>query len=56
MGIKWPLTGGVPGQLFKEDHHVILYIAGYRDGSIRIWDATYPVLSLVYIIKPEVCC
>ncbi|XP_072055150.1 uncharacterized protein [Arachis hypogaea] len=55
MGIKWPLTGGVPGQLFKEDDHIIqIYIAGYRDGSVRIWDATYPALSLVYNIKCEV--
>ncbi|KAE9614991.1 putative transcription factor WD40-like family [Lupinus albus] len=55
MGIKWPLTGGVPGQILKEYHHIIqIYIAGYRDGSIRIWDATYPALSLVYNIKSEV--
>ncbi|MED6160716.1 hypothetical protein PIB30_054002 [Stylosanthes scabra] len=55
MGVKWPLTGGVPGQLFKEGHHIIqIYIAGYRDGSVRIWDATYPALSLVYNIKCEV--
>ncbi|XP_019433658.1 PREDICTED: uncharacterized protein LOC109340410 isoform X2 [Lupinus angustifolius] len=54
-GIKWPLTGGVPGQIFKEYHHIIqIYIAGYRDGSIRIWDATYPALSLVYNIKSKV--
>ncbi|KAK7300521.1 hypothetical protein RJT34_11367 [Clitoria ternatea] len=54
-GIKWPLTGGVPGQLFKEDHPIIqIYIAGYQDGSVRIWDATYPALSLVYDIDSEV--
>ncbi|KAL2317121.1 hypothetical protein Fmac_030997 [Flemingia macrophylla] len=55
IGIKWPLTGGVPGLPFKEDHPIIqLYIAGYLDGSVRIWDATYPTLSLVYNIKSEV--
>ncbi|XP_061351670.1 uncharacterized protein LOC133296653 isoform X1 [Gastrolobium bilobum] len=55
IDIKWPLTGGVPGQLFKEDHPFIqIYIAGYQDGSVRIWDATYPALSLVYNIKSEV--
>ncbi|XP_050904243.1 lethal(2) giant larvae protein homolog SRO77 isoform X2 [Lathyrus oleraceus] len=55
MKMKWPLTGGVPGQLFKEDHLIIqIYIAGYQDGSVRIWDASYPALSLVYNIKPEV--
>ncbi|KAL5101851.1 hypothetical protein RYX36_006178, partial [Vicia faba] len=53
--MKWPLIGGVPGQLFKEDHLIIqIYIAGYQDGSVRIWDASYPALSLVYNIKPEV--
>ncbi|TKY56875.1 Lethal(2) giant larvae protein-like SRO77 [Spatholobus suberectus] len=55
IGIKWPSTGGVPGQPFKEDHPIIqIYIAGYQDGSVRIWDATYPALSLVYDIKSEV--
>lgn len=55
MEMKWPLTGGVPGQLFKEHHLIIqIYIAGYQDGSVRIWDASYPALSLVYNIKPEV--
>jgi len=49
------LTGGVPGLPFKENHPVIqIYIAGYQDGSVRIWDATYPALSLVYNIKSEV--
>ncbi|CAJ2653416.1 unnamed protein product [Trifolium pratense] len=53
--IKWPLIGGVPGQLFKEDRLIIqIFIAGYQDGSVRIWDASYPALSLVYNIKPEV--
>lgn len=53
-GAKWPLTGGVPSQL-RDDYHVEkLYVAGYQDGSVRIWDATYPVLSLIYAISPEV--
>nr|XP_011469925.1 PREDICTED: uncharacterized protein LOC101299721 isoform X2 [Fragaria vesca subsp. vesca] len=53
-GAKWPLTGGVPSQL-RDDYHVEkLYVAGYQDGSVRIWDATYPALSLIYAISPEV--
>jgi len=49
------LIGGVPGQLLKEDRLFIqIYIAGYEDGSARIWDASCPALSLVYDIKPEV--
>lgn len=54
MKMKWPLTGGVPGQLLKKNHLIIqIYIAGYQDGSVRIWDASYPALSLVYNVKPE---
>ncbi|XP_028803788.1 uncharacterized protein LOC114758865 isoform X1 [Neltuma alba] len=54
-GMKWPLTGGVPGQLLKEDLHALqMYIAGYQDGSIRIWDVTHPSLTLVYNMTSEV--
>lgn len=55
-GAKWPLTGGVPSHLCNsESYHVErLYVAGYQDGSVRIWDATYPALSLIYAIGPEV--
>nr|XP_023903729.1 uncharacterized protein LOC112015552 isoform X4 [Quercus suber] len=49
---KWPLTGGVPCQLIDtEVYHVErIYIAGYQDGSVRVWDATYPALSLIYVL------
>ncbi|XP_075671300.1 uncharacterized protein LOC142640875 isoform X2 [Castanea sativa] len=49
---KWPLTGGVPCQLLDtEVYHVErIYIAGYQDGSVRVWDATYPALSLIYVL------
>ncbi|KAJ0266340.1 V-SNARE coiled-coil y domain-containing protein [Hirschfeldia incana] len=48
---QWPLTGGVPSHL--DDYKLErLYIAGYQDGSVRIWDATYPCLSLIYDLKP----
>ncbi|XP_038695433.1 uncharacterized protein LOC119992709 isoform X1 [Tripterygium wilfordii] len=52
---KWPLTGGVPSQLSftKESGVERLFIAGYKDGSVRIWDATYPVLSLICIFDGE---
>lgn len=54
-GLKWPLTGGVPGQLsFEKLHALQIYMAGFQDGSVRLWDATYPALSLVYNVKPEV--
>ncbi|KAL8517245.1 hypothetical protein ACS0TY_015467 [Phlomoides rotata] len=53
---KWPLTGGVSNHLsFGKDNTVHrLYVAGYQDGSVRIWDATYPVFSLLCILKNEV--
>lgn len=53
---KWPLTGGLPCKLsFAADNGLErMYIAGYQDGSVRIWDATYPALSLVFAFKSEV--
>ncbi|XVE97101.1 hypothetical protein REPUB_Repub02eG0281600 [Reevesia pubescens] len=55
-GIKWPLTGGVPTQLSVTKDKGIdrVYIAGYQDGSVRIWDASYPVLSLICFLEGEV--
>ncbi|KAK8303550.1 hypothetical protein V6Z12_D04G158100 [Gossypium hirsutum] len=55
-GIKWPLTGGVPTQLAVSKDNSIdkLYIAGYQDGSVRIWDASYPILTLLFVLEGEV--
>ncbi|XP_022767745.1 uncharacterized protein LOC111312058 isoform X3 [Durio zibethinus] len=55
-GIKWPLTGGIPSHLSvaKDNSIDSLYIAGYQDGSVRIWDASYPVLSLICFLEGEV--
>lgn len=54
---KWPLNGGVPCHLslLGEKKVERLYIAGYQDGSVRVWDATYPILSPIYLLDPEVC-
>lgn len=56
VGTKWPLTGGVPSQLLDTQNYCVerLYISGYGDGSVRVWDATYPALSLIYTIGSEV--
>lgn len=53
---RWPLTGGVINQLSPgKDYQVQrLYVAGYKDGSVRIWDATYPVFSLMCVLTNEV--
>lgn len=53
---NWPLTGGVPSHLSFTEHTGVerVYIAGYLDGSVRLWDATYPALSLICIVEGEV--
>ncbi|GMH30553.1 hypothetical protein Nepgr_032396 [Nepenthes gracilis] len=53
---KWPLSGGVPCHVALSGNISIerLYIAGYQDGSVRVWDATYPVLSPLFTLGPEV--
>ncbi|KAF9591351.1 hypothetical protein IFM89_003974 [Coptis chinensis] len=55
-GSKWPLTGGASSQTSSsEDNRVErLYMAGYQDGSTRIWNATHAVLSLMLVLKGEV--
>ncbi|KAI3936610.1 hypothetical protein MKW92_018390 [Papaver armeniacum] len=55
-GTKWPLTGGISKKLpFSEDDGVEkVYIAGYKDGSIQLWNATYSVLSPSAALEGEV--
>ncbi|GAA0140731.1 membrane trafficking regulatory protein [Lithospermum erythrorhizon] len=44
---QWPLSGGVPSQLSLDEDKEIerIYVTGYQDGSVRIFDATCPILS-----------
>ncbi|MBA0781539.1 hypothetical protein Gotri_002460, partial [Gossypium trilobum] len=53
---KWPLTGGIPSRLPEAADYEVerVYMAGYQDGSVRIWDATYPALSLIFVLGAEV--
>ncbi|KAK3229093.1 hypothetical protein Dsin_000974 [Dipteronia sinensis] len=53
--MKWPMTGGVPCQFNDTEGALVerLYVAGYQDGSVRIWDATYAALSLIYVLGSE---
>ncbi|OMO97590.1 Lethal(2) giant larvae protein [Corchorus olitorius] len=55
-GTRWPLTGGVPTQLSvaKDNSIDSVYIAGYQDGSVRIWDASYPILRPICVLEGEV--
>ncbi|KAJ9545255.1 hypothetical protein OSB04_024962 [Centaurea solstitialis] len=51
-GGNWPISGGIVNQFDSPEGYAIerIYIAGYMDGSVRIWDATSPVLSILCII------
>ncbi|CAH9089007.1 unnamed protein product [Cuscuta epithymum] len=53
---SWALTGGVSNHLTLRNANWIerVYIAGYHDGSVRMWDATHPVLSLLCVFESEV--
>ncbi|KAK8672324.1 hypothetical protein V6N13_110697 [Hibiscus sabdariffa] len=53
---KWPLTGGVHNLLPEAAVYEVerVYVAGYQDGSVRMWDATYPVFSLVFVLGTEI--
>ncbi|KAL6953516.1 hypothetical protein U1Q18_013581 [Sarracenia purpurea var. burkii] len=55
-GARWLLTGGIANQSLSTEVNRVerIYMAGYQDGSVRIWDATYPVLSLICILTSEV--
>ncbi|CAI0443726.1 unnamed protein product [Linum tenue] len=52
----WPLTGGIPSQIMEAENYQVerVYIAGYQDGSVRIFDATCPTISLYCVLGPEV--
>ncbi|XP_056172562.1 uncharacterized protein LOC115672298 isoform X1 [Syzygium oleosum] len=55
-GSDWPLTGGVPCQLSSTEESGIgrVYIGGYQDGSVRMWDATHPILSSIFTLQGQV--
>lgn len=56
-GNRWPLAGGVPSQMSLAENTGIerIYVAGYQNGSVRIWDATFPVLSIGLVFQLQVC-
>ncbi|KAL8257468.1 hypothetical protein R6Q59_029509 [Mikania micrantha] len=53
---KWPVSGGFPSQLLSAENIGVerMYIAGYQDGYVRIWDATFPVFSPIFVLGLEV--
>nr|XP_016505761.1 PREDICTED: uncharacterized protein LOC107823585 isoform X2 [Nicotiana tabacum] len=54
--IKMPLSGSIAGQLpLTEDGGIErILVAGYLDGSVRLWNATFPVFSLIAILEAQV--
>uniref|UniRef100_A0ACD5WP56 Uncharacterized protein n=1 Tax=Avena sativa TaxID=4498 RepID=A0ACD5WP56_AVESA len=54
--MKWPLTGGVPSEMSLKENHPVerIYVAGYQDGSVRIWDATFPILMPMFVLDAKV--
>ncbi|XP_038980226.1 uncharacterized protein LOC103709502 isoform X5 [Phoenix dactylifera] len=54
-GTKWPLTGGIPSEMSSDNYAVErIFIAGYEDGSVRIWDVTYPIMELMFVLESKV--
>ncbi|KAK1415488.1 hypothetical protein QVD17_31270 [Tagetes erecta] len=53
---KWPVSGGFPSQLSSDENIGVerIYIAGYQDGYVRIWDATFPVFSPIFVLRFQV--
>ncbi|KAH0637903.1 hypothetical protein KY289_037818 [Solanum tuberosum] len=53
---RWPLTGGVYNHTSRAETNRIqrVFISGYQDGSVRMWDATHPVLLLLCVLDREV--
>jgi syntaxin-binding protein 5 len=56
--MKWRLTGGVPSEMSMNENYTVerIYIAGYQDSSVRIWDATFPVLTPMFVLDGKVSC
>ncbi|XP_024989537.1 uncharacterized protein LOC112524114 [Cynara cardunculus var. scolymus] len=53
---QWPVSGGFPSQLSSDENIGVerIYIAGYQDGSVRIWEATFPVFSQIFVLTFQV--
>ncbi|KAJ3682833.1 hypothetical protein LUZ60_013060 [Juncus effusus] len=55
-GAKWPLTGGVPSEISLLQNRTVqrLFMTGYKDGSVKIYDATFPVLDFLFYLNGKV--
>ncbi|PWA85428.1 transducin family protein / WD-40 repeat family protein [Artemisia annua] len=53
---KWPVIGGFSSQINAAENIGVerIYIAGYQDGYVRIWDSTSPVFTLISVLGFQV--
>ncbi|XP_059302303.1 uncharacterized protein LOC132054273 isoform X2 [Lycium ferocissimum] len=55
LEIKLPLSSSIPGQLPPTEDYGIerILVAGYLDGSVRLWNATFPVFTLIAVLESQ---
>ncbi|XP_055829528.1 uncharacterized protein LOC129898851 isoform X2 [Solanum dulcamara] len=55
LEIEMPLTSSIPRQLppTKDDGIERVLVAGYLDGSVRLWNATFPVFTLLAVLESQ---
>lgn len=54
LEIKMPLSSSIPRQPTKDDGIERILVAGYLDGSVRLWNATFPVFTLLAVLESQV--
>ncbi|WMV33459.1 hypothetical protein MTR67_026844 [Solanum verrucosum] len=52
LEIKMPLSS-IPRQPTKDDGIERILVAGYLDGSVRLWNATFPVFTLLAVLESQ---
>lgn len=53
LEIKMP-PSSIPRQPTKDDGIERILVAGYLDGSVRLWNATFPVFTLLAVLESQV--
>ncbi|MCE2054901.1 Lethal(2) giant larvae protein 1 [Datura stramonium] len=55
LEIKMPLSSSIPRQLplTEDDGIERILVAGYLDGSVRLWNATFPVFKLIAVLESQ---
>ena len=53
---EWPVIGGFSSQINAAENIGVerIYIAGYQDGYVRIWDSTSLVFTLISVLGFQV--